>query len=37
VIVDAASAAKANMQWIKCDPIRADAVEKVRGMPAEQQ
>ena len=22
-------------QWIKCDPLRADAVEKVRGMPAE--
>jgi hypothetical protein len=33
VIVDAASPAKANMQWIKCDPLRADAVKKVRGMP----
>jgi hypothetical protein len=32
VIVDAASPAKANMQWIKCDPLRADAIEKVRGM-----
>jgi hypothetical protein len=35
VIVDAASPAKANMEWIKCDPLRADAVEKVRGMPDE--
>jgi hypothetical protein len=33
VIVDAASPAKANMQWINCDPLRADAVEKVHGMP----
>jgi hypothetical protein len=33
VIVDAASPAKANMQWIKCDPLRADAVKKARGMP----
>jgi hypothetical protein len=32
VIVDAASPAKANMQWINCDPLRADAIEKVRGM-----
>jgi hypothetical protein len=35
VIVDAASPAKANMQGIKCDPLRADAIEKVRGMLAE--
>src|ERR1700730_9601270 len=32
VIVDAASPAKANMQWGNCDPLRADAIEKVRGM-----
>ena len=25
VIVDAVSPAKANMEWIKCDPLRADA------------
>jgi hypothetical protein len=31
VIVDAASPGKANMQWIKCDPLRADAIKKVRG------
>ena len=35
MIVDAASPAKVNMQWIKCDPPRVDAVERVRGMPAE--
>ena len=30
VIVDAASPAKANMQWIQCDSLRTEAVKKVR-------
>src|SRR4030088_2513771 len=30
VIVDAASPAKANMQWIKCDPLRAESVHSGR-------
>jgi hypothetical protein len=31
VIVDAASPAKANMQWIKSDTLRADTVKKSVG------
>jgi hypothetical protein len=31
VIVDAASPAKANMQWIKPDSLRADTVKKSVG------